>query len=295
VGEFMDVATLLMRGKPFHDRDELLIVCPRCGQTNPPLPATTAAGDRCAHCSLPFVRCWATFQVLPLVEFKLDAALRDAEAEAILSGLSGAADQIQSSASASDYGRAGGLSGMQQQQPQQQNKREQREAAAADVLTFNNDDFIDAALDDGDGGGRNLNIDPFSRQMLALEMTRAELGAAASSGSSSSAATRHHKYNAVTVNAAQLRKLPKDDVFVAHRGWGLPNAYFRNMDPRVAVTICHGCNKFFRVEDFEFACMKRSGACPFCRTRRNEAASSAQKRKRYRASAAAAAASGAKN
>ena len=286
--EITDVDTLLMRGKPFHDREELLIVCPRCGQSNPSLPSASAGGDRCANCLLPFVRCWASFAVLPLVEFVLDPSLRDSEAELILSGLSSSPEVIQTSATARrNSTAAAALKGQTGQS-----------TAAADVITFTNDDYIDAAIGHAPSslGG---NTDPFSRQMLHLEMTRTELlssgggGAAGAGGGAAGAGapvSLKPRYTAIHVSAAQLRKLAREDVFVATRGWGLPNAYYRNMNPRVAITMCHGCNKFFRVEDFEFSCMKRSGACPFCRTRAADAATHATKRKRYRASAAAAAA-----
>jgi hypothetical protein len=135
----------------------------------------------------------------------------------------------------------------------------------ADVITFTNDDYIDAAIGHADGASSQFNTahqDPFSRQLLHLQMT----------STSSSETKTKQKYQPIVVNSSHLRKLSNDDVFVSHRGYGLPNAYYRNMQSsRVSVTMCYSCNKFFRVEDFEFACMKRSGACPFCRVRRDEA------------------------
>ena len=273
LADYLDVVTLQMRGKPFHDRDDLLISCPRCGQTCPSLPTVSAGGDRCSNCHLPFVRCWASFVVLPLVEFVLDPSLGDAEAEAILSGLSSVATQDQIKDSNNPNAKTTTTTSYNKDL-----RGKQTQGANADVITFTNDDYIDAAI--GKDGGNDedesssfnsAHQDPFSRQLLHMQLTRnTELTGAGSSSFSNS--KKQNRYQPIVVNGKQLRKLARDDVFIAHRGYGLPNSYYRNMQPtRANITICYSCNKFFKVEEFEFACMKRSGACPFCRVRRDEA------------------------
>lgn len=65
--EAIDLATLLVRAKPFTDRADLLPVCYRCSTKNNLL----SPGDRCSNCQHEFVRAACSFEVLPLVEFKV--------------------------------------------------------------------------------------------------------------------------------------------------------------------------------------------------------------------------------
>jgi intraflagellar transport protein 122 len=244
MAEQLEVATLVLRGRPYHDRDELLSTCPRCGQTNPSLPAD--GGDCCTNCLMPFVRCWASFELLPLVEFTLEQGLADAEAiTALNTGHGPRADEADTFSTAPGGGNRG---------PQSLKKSAADQGAPADVMTFTNDDLVDVAMGLS-GGAMGRVIDPFSRQTLQLEISRQESG------------VKKKQYTPITVGADNLRRLRRDDIFIVHRGWGLPNLYFRNMQPRVAVTLCVSCNHFFKSEDFEFACLRRSGGCPFCRAK----------------------------
>lgn len=63
----MEAAALAARSKPFEDHESLMPVCPRCTTANPVL---STQGDRCLNCGAAFVRCLASFRVLPLVEFE---------------------------------------------------------------------------------------------------------------------------------------------------------------------------------------------------------------------------------
>ncbi|KAF5843203.1 intraflagellar transport protein [Dunaliella salina] len=77
----VDVQSILVRARPFHDAEELLPVCYRCSTTNPLL---NTQGDYCINCGAPFIRSFVTFEHLPLVEFELDAGISDEEAKQLL-------------------------------------------------------------------------------------------------------------------------------------------------------------------------------------------------------------------
>ena len=63
----LEAAALAARSRPFEDRELLMPVCPRCATANPVL---SSQGDRCLNCGAEFVRCFASFRVLPLVAFE---------------------------------------------------------------------------------------------------------------------------------------------------------------------------------------------------------------------------------
>lgn len=63
----IEAAALSSRSQPFEDHESLMPVCPRCATVNPVL---SAQGDACLNCGAEFVRCFASFRVLPLVAFE---------------------------------------------------------------------------------------------------------------------------------------------------------------------------------------------------------------------------------
>jgi intraflagellar transport protein 122 len=77
----IDLAIVLVRSKPFSDRDDMLPLCWRCGTTNAML---NPQGDFCFNCGNAFHRSFLTFEHLPLVEFELEDGVSDAEAIALL-------------------------------------------------------------------------------------------------------------------------------------------------------------------------------------------------------------------
>ncbi|PAV77093.1 hypothetical protein WR25_12873 [Diploscapter pachys] len=60
----VDIMTITIRAKPFTDSEDLLPMCYRCGLNNPMTSELT-----CVHCKTPFIFCYSTFDILPLVEF----------------------------------------------------------------------------------------------------------------------------------------------------------------------------------------------------------------------------------
>ncbi|KXZ55139.1 hypothetical protein GPECTOR_3g29 [Gonium pectorale] len=77
----VDLASVVIRSKPFSDKEDLLPVCWRCSTTNPLL---NTQGDYCINCGAPFIRSFVTFEHLPVVEFELEAGLEDEEAGRLL-------------------------------------------------------------------------------------------------------------------------------------------------------------------------------------------------------------------
>ncbi|CAH3150863.1 unnamed protein product [Porites lobata] len=75
--ESIDLGSVTIRSKPFHDNEELLPLCYRCSTTNPLL---NNKGNQCINCRQPFVYSFSSFEVLPLVEFVLEDGISDEEA-----------------------------------------------------------------------------------------------------------------------------------------------------------------------------------------------------------------------
>ncbi|WKY05247.1 hypothetical protein Q1695_005901 [Nippostrongylus brasiliensis] len=71
----VELMTVNIRAKPFSDAEDLLPVCHRCGLNNP-----LTCGVSCVHCKTQFIHSFATFEVLPLIEFSVDPAVPTDEA-----------------------------------------------------------------------------------------------------------------------------------------------------------------------------------------------------------------------
>ena len=80
--ENVDLATLMIRSKPYYDSEELLSMCYRCSTTNP--LTNTRGGNRCNNCNAPFVMSFVSFEILPLVEFHLEEGISDKEAMSLI-------------------------------------------------------------------------------------------------------------------------------------------------------------------------------------------------------------------
>eukprot|EP00057_Strongylocentrotus_purpuratus_P025672 XP_011680146.1 PREDICTED: intraflagellar transport protein 122 homolog [Strongylocentrotus purpuratus] len=60
--ESIDLGSITIRSKPFHDAEDVLPMCYRCSTTNPLL---NNQGNQCINCSQPFVHSFASFEVPP--------------------------------------------------------------------------------------------------------------------------------------------------------------------------------------------------------------------------------------
>lgn len=67
--DMIELGSLTIRAKPFHDREELIPFCYRCSKNNPLL---NPHGNHCTNCKQPFIYSFISFEILPLVEFQPD-------------------------------------------------------------------------------------------------------------------------------------------------------------------------------------------------------------------------------
>uniref|UniRef100_A0A4W3GC19 Intraflagellar transport protein 122 homolog n=1 Tax=Callorhinchus milii TaxID=7868 RepID=A0A4W3GC19_CALMI len=79
--ESIELGSLTIRSKPFHDSEEFVPMCYRCSTNNPLL---NNQGNVCINCRQPFVFSASSYEVLPLVQFYLDEGITDEEAVALI-------------------------------------------------------------------------------------------------------------------------------------------------------------------------------------------------------------------
>lgn len=89
--ENVDLASMMIRSKPYYDNEELLSICYRCSSTN---PLYNPKGNRCNNCGQPFIYSFVSFEILPLVEFQLEEGIDDREAMALIES-SASADETE--------------------------------------------------------------------------------------------------------------------------------------------------------------------------------------------------------
>uniref|UniRef100_A0A2K6V6F5 Intraflagellar transport protein 122 homolog n=1 Tax=Saimiri boliviensis boliviensis TaxID=39432 RepID=A0A2K6V6F5_SAIBB len=77
----IELGTLTIRTKPFHDSEELVPLCYRCSTNNPLL---NNLGNVCINCRQPFVFSASSYDVLHLVEFCLEEGITDEEAISLI-------------------------------------------------------------------------------------------------------------------------------------------------------------------------------------------------------------------
>uniref|UniRef100_A0A8C6RX79 Intraflagellar transport protein 122 homolog n=1 Tax=Nannospalax galili TaxID=1026970 RepID=A0A8C6RX79_NANGA len=77
----IELGTLTIRSKPFHDSEELVPLCYRCSTNNPLL---NNLGNVCVNCRQPFIFSASSYEVLHLVEFYLEEGITDEEAIALI-------------------------------------------------------------------------------------------------------------------------------------------------------------------------------------------------------------------
>ncbi|XP_076122170.1 intraflagellar transport protein 122 homolog [Alosa pseudoharengus] len=77
----MQLGSLTVRSKPFHDSEDLVPMCFRCSTNNPLL---NNLGNVCINCRQPFICSASSYEVLPLVEFYLEEGITDEEAVSLI-------------------------------------------------------------------------------------------------------------------------------------------------------------------------------------------------------------------
>ncbi|XP_042736782.1 intraflagellar transport protein 122 homolog isoform X2 [Lagopus leucura] len=77
----VELGSLTIRSKPFHDSEELVPLCYRCSTNNPLL---NNLGNVCINCRQPFVFSASSYEVLHLVEFYLEDGITDEEAVSLI-------------------------------------------------------------------------------------------------------------------------------------------------------------------------------------------------------------------
>ncbi|XP_072576359.1 intraflagellar transport protein 122 homolog isoform X5 [Vulpes vulpes] len=77
----IELGSLTIRSKPFHDCEELVPLCYRCSTNNPLL---NNLGNVCINCRQPFVFSASSYEVLHLVEFYLEEGITDEEAVSLI-------------------------------------------------------------------------------------------------------------------------------------------------------------------------------------------------------------------
>ncbi|XP_030640907.1 intraflagellar transport protein 122 homolog [Chanos chanos] len=77
----IDLASVTLSSKPFHDNEDLIPMCFRCSTNNPLL---NNLGNVCINCRQPFIYSASSYEVLPLVEFYLEEGISDEEAVSLI-------------------------------------------------------------------------------------------------------------------------------------------------------------------------------------------------------------------
>ncbi|PAA93686.1 hypothetical protein BOX15_Mlig006330g1 [Macrostomum lignano] len=143
IQETVELNSLRVRSKPFHDVEDLLPYCFRCTTTNPML---NAAGNRCVRCKQPFIFSFVSFDALPLVEFFLERDITDDEAMELI-----------------EYDPA------PKSKQQQQGPKERRgtETASSQYQSLRLDEGFDEMMMNGSGGDNG--DDPFTRRLMNFD------------------------------------------------------------------------------------------------------------------------------
>ncbi|XP_062855232.1 intraflagellar transport protein 122 homolog isoform X3 [Trichomycterus rosablanca] len=79
--ESIELNSLTVRSKNYHDSEELIPMCYRCSTNNPLL---NNQGNVCVNCRQPFIYSASSYEVLPLVEFYLEDGITDEEAVSLI-------------------------------------------------------------------------------------------------------------------------------------------------------------------------------------------------------------------
>eukprot|EP00743_Colponemidia_sp_Colp-15_P003978 GILK01004290.1.p1 GENE.GILK01004290.1~~GILK01004290.1.p1 ORF type:complete len:1251 (-),score=266.14 GILK01004290.1:264-4016(-) len=230
--EQIDIASLVMRSKPYSDAEELLPVCNRCMNANPLVLSANAGGsDICSTCSHPFIHSFVSFEALPLVEFVPDDGVSHAEAQKWI-------EVEPPSQRAPSRQEEDSDSRMKHRNKASKDSWREAEMGGAQTLTMDGDD------DNGD-----VDSDPFIAKMLEIVQYQVP----------------GEPYVAVKLDQPALLSLRKEEVFIVdYKSPAMQPRYFKTMVPEMPICMCKKCCRFFLQEDFEVS-LAKANSCPFCR------------------------------
>ncbi|XP_064447979.1 intraflagellar transport protein 122 homolog isoform X4 [Mirounga angustirostris] len=243
----IELGSLTIRSKPFHDSEELVPLCYRCSTNNPLL---NNLGNVCVNCRQPFVFSASSYEVLHLVEFYLEEGISDEEAVSLIdleaprhkrenkwqeitsnsildAGLKACVCQPSTRPGCKTGGRRalgdGWSSGV-------------KDMTLPDSQTLRLDETMDSMGDD----------DPFTAK-LSFEQGGSE-------------------FVPVVVSRSVLRSMSRRDVLIKRWPPPLQWQYFRSLLPDASITMCPSCFQMFHSEDYELLVLQHT-CCPYCRRR----------------------------
>ncbi|RHY86259.1 hypothetical protein DYB35_010538 [Aphanomyces astaci] len=221
----VDVTSMTLQTKPYSDRDELLPVDYRSSTTNP-LLNPNGTGDVCVHSGHPFVRSFASFESLPLVEFQPTPDLTDEEAIALV--------ELLPPSVGNDDEQEGG------------DPWKTTDAGHTQSMRLGDDADVG-------GGSHNDKGKPLSGAHLFEKILNRQ------------AIARGSAYKVLQVDAKTLALLKPNEVFVVkYPTKALRCKFYKNMIPDIKLHLSPACRKFFHEDDFEFDYL-RDGGCVYCR------------------------------
>ncbi|XP_072790914.1 intraflagellar transport protein 122 homolog isoform X1 [Taeniopygia guttata] len=214
----VELGSLTIRSKPFHDSEELVPLCYRCSTNNPLL---NNLGNVCINCRQPFVFSASSYEVLHLVEFYLEDGITDEEAVALID---------------LEAPRA--------------SKREDKwqEMMTDHAQSLRLDDRTDTVEDN----------DPFTAKLsFELGKPRGRRVAVGNS-SPCSVQQGGSEFVPVVVSRAVLRSMSRRDVLVKRWPRPLRWQYYRSLLPDASITMCPSCFQMFHTEDYELLILQHN-------------------------------------
>jgi len=208
----IETGNLLVRSKPFSDKETLYPVCDRCANPN----QLISEDERCSACFHPFTRSFISFENLPLVEFKLDKGMTHRKFMELLNT---------------------------KQDGDSPGRRKHEDATET---TYGNQQTLTLHQHN------DMDSTPFIDKMNQVcEMQVAS-----------------QDYVPIVVNETIVRSLNSDEIYFVNLTKYCSSydiTYYKNMLPDVPLKTCEHCNKFFILDEYEFALLEER-ACPFCKT-----------------------------
>ncbi|CAG2107867.1 unnamed protein product [Medioppia subpectinata] len=219
----IDMGDLTIRAKPFSDSEDLLSLCYRCSTTN---PLYNSNGNQCLNCNQPFVYSFATFDILPLIEFEIEE------------GISDVMSLVNQKSDLDSNFNFEGMSGSEWQEEKADNYQALKLGYDYMSTQYNNEEFNNNDMSPNDPTG-----DPFTATLASYQESES--------------------YRPVRVSRTTLQRMKPSEIIVVNFPPPLTIKYYRNLMPDIPITVCQSCFKFFHSDEFE---MQETGRCPYCRS-----------------------------